>query len=524
MGVIRDLVFGEGRRLEDAIGESDTFAAESITRSPRNAQMAAQRASWAGANSTDVWDMYDEIGELRNAVAKQGRIAGHVRFGIYKRSANGRPYRLDDNQLPAGGAMVLRALRSPRGGSRGLVQRYYEQIRVGGFLELQAVRKNGALIALHARSSEEIERVEKDGEIKYRLVRSNMALRTASSWSRVQVGDGVGGSNEPTPISRNDMLGQIWAPHPLSYDVPVSALWALRSTARNLILLQSSLTTRLNQRAVMSGIHAFKQGVDINVPSSAPDPIRNGSALDRLGWSLREYVRDPSSTDNLVGLILQTTDNPSEVYHFFDGMRELASSDIDLSERLLRRLITGMDVQEGTVMGRMEANHFSAWADDSDEMRSNIVPTLEDFYAALTHLVLWPNLQVVDRADYFIWGDLSTAQAGANQAENIRQGVAAGVVDPKAMARVAGVGEDEVAGTDATIRHVGQAIGDPVMMLHGLDGVPEDIKQRAREWSAKKTGPTEGAVESGRPKSQPGTGDPGSPDDDRSGGPRATRP
>lgn len=519
MGAIRDLFVGQSDPLMiDSGGVGTSMAAVPIGRGVAQIAEAQQRNSYATASNHEVWDIYDQIGEVRNAVAKQARVAGHGKMGVFRIGADGRKTKLKrGDTVPPAVAEVHAALQSPQVGQRGLIQRFHELYKIAGFMEVQAYKSGNTITGINLRSADEIDRTG-DGKAP-RLVRHPRGqLRT---WASGTPGDLT---TEGDPIT---IIGQIWQPHPRYFDLPVSSLYSMRSTCNQLITLQNSILQRLQQRAAMAGIHFFPKNLtNVHVPESAPDEIKNArSGLAKIAYNLQQSIKNPHSPESLVGVLISGDPDDIKGYRYEDAFRALLESDIMLAEKLLGRIINGLDAQQGAVVGRTEANHFSAWADDAEEMRSNIIPGLEDFCYALSSIMLWPRLTADETAEYAVWYDMTDSQTTVNRGANVKAAVEAGEVSRTVLGDVAGANDDERMKTDEAIRRIGEKNNDPWLSLYGLEDVPPEVMEHAKKISEKsKTGPAGNIAGDERNPSQPGDGEPGSPSDDRSDRPGSDAP
>jgi hypothetical protein len=117
--------------------------------------------------------------------------------------------------------------------------------------------------------------------------------------------------------------------------------------------------------------------------------------------------------------------------------------------------------------------------------------------------------------------DLTDAQVKSNQGEDTRQAWDRGWVNAAFGRSVAGADPTDAMDNPEYVRWVGVKTGNPVLAVYGLEGINVDWDSVAAFGS--KTGPdpkSEGDDE----KAGPGTGQPGSPDDNDSDTPKSERP
>jgi hypothetical protein len=126
-------------------------------------------------------------------------------------------------------------------------------------------------------------------------------------------------------------------------------------------------------------------------------------------------------------------------------------------------------------------------------------------------------------SEYCVWFDMTSANTQVNRGEAVKRAVEAGEASVRTLGDIAGLDETERMDTNERIRRIGEKMGDPYMALYGLEGVPDEILERAKEIKTSKPGPSGNVTDPSRPseREDPATG---SPEDDRSDRPGRSAP
>jgi len=253
--------------------------------------------------------------------------------------------------------------------------------------------------------------------------------------------------------------------------------------------------------------------------------------LDLILAAMTKNVRNYEDATTLLPIILKGT-NPEDgerIKHIVLD-RTIFETDLTLRKELIGRILQSLDSNQDTVEGTSGQNHFNAWSSADDERRVAVGPDIESFCWSLTRLIMQPALERArllnrptrDPGNVGIWYDLTRAATKSNPQEDARQAWDRILIGDKPARRMAGISETDKPSPEEEVRGAGRLVKNPMLMLYGS---PEYNKI---DWEMvskmpKETGPGADSP-ADTPKSGPGQGEPGSPDDRETDTPRTQRP
>lgn len=474
-------------------------------------------------SSAAAWDYYRAIGEVRYALARSQRIAGYARLEGVKVDPRGRAASKADKGVVAD---IVQSIDSRFGGTRGLVERFYI---------LRMVPGEGYLIQVRDKADDEFF----DG---YWFM-SPSEISTASLtddpegpdrpliWNTARGRTSAGSTEFQRSVLRKDFLGRVWAPDGEYTNECDSPMQGIAPLCKQLLVLTESVMGRLESRLHMEGI--------LLIPSEMNDAAIEASVHDGLyskNKVLNYFVHvmttnrlAMTSNESAKGHVPIVAQGPADV---LDKLRwviaefTIQETDLKLRGELIGRILDGLYQSKQQTQGNEGASHFQSWTNGDEERRITVQPDLDVFSHAMTRMVLWPELQKRgwEPGKIYPWRigyDLSDAQVKSNQGEDVRQGWDRNVFSDEYLRTISGGAQTDAPSGDEFIRHAGLAMGNPYLACWAI---PEAAKV---DWEivagfGSKTGPD--------PKSQgddekagPGTGQPGSPADDKSDAPKSER-
>lgn len=469
------------------------------------------------------WLNYRRIGEVRYAVSRSARIAGHARLVAAKVDQSGHILQTKDSGVEAD---IVAGITSRFGGTRGLIERYYALMKVPGQSFLARVRTNldgsGDPDGYWFLSASEIARdgdsdrsAKKDEPIKWRMRRNA----------------GVNGGGLERLIKPDDFLGRVWAPdYEFAEDVN-TPMASLNGLCEQLHMLNESIAGRLRQRFALAGILLIP--TEINDAGISGDKPRdalysNDKVMNYLIHVMTTNVANHTEGRARIPILLKGPADVLEKVRHIVMDATIAETDLHQRGALIESIFAALDQQRQAVDGGDggKTNHWGMWAVADEERRVTVVPDLQGMCHALTRMVLWPELLNNKRTPgsitpWRVWYDLSAAQVRSNQGEDGRQLWDRGGVSLAYLRTLAGATGEDAPDPEEYVRALGWTMKNPILATYGLEGVDVDW-DRAAGW-AKPTGPNPDSP-GDTPEAGPGTGDPGSPDSRDSNTPKTQEP
>ena len=481
----------------------------------------------AGRNA---WKWYDQIGEVHYAISRTGRIAGYTQFVAARFAPNGEVEEILDKGPAAEAAM---SIYSPYGGTRGLVERYYTLLKVPGDMYLvQLLDDQGRPDGFHLASPDEIDVSSFSRWGPKRDTIKEVRLTTVP-------GAPASNGNEAVQpfskiISAAQMLGRIWSPSKRFVEMPESALHALDVECEALHDLTLSIKAQLRSRFALAGILFLPPGVSLATRARGAGRVGGQlteQTLDLLLAAMTKNVNTYDDATTLLPIILKGTnaDDGEKIKHIILD-REVFQTDLELRKELIGRILQSLDSNQDTVMGTSLQSHWNAWGAADDERRVAVGPDVEALCWSLSRLVMQPALEkaikggarIKEPGNVGIWYDLTRASTKANPQEDARQAWDRILIGDEPARRMSGIKESDKPSPEEEVRGVGRLTRNPMLMLYGTDEYDKiDWELVSRMKSERGDAPLSPA---GDPKSGPGQGEPGSPDDRETDIPRTDRP
>lgn len=487
-------------------------------RSREDRNYIAYTAAASRKHEKGPWEWYGKIGEVRQAIARNSRIAGYAKLKLYKRKPDGTR---GDEIITGPGIAALASLRSPFGGQRHLLERFYTLRKVPGSMYLIRTRNRaGEETGFMVLSADEIDAAAlasgTNGTVKWYTTPNTGAVDSARLVYE---------------IPAEDFVGRLWAPSPQFINVAESPLAALATECEVLIELTASLKAKIKSRFALAGLMYVPNEIQhVKASGISSSANRDGDLDDLTDVFVRAMTRNVQSRDEAAALVPIILRGPGEVADKLKHLTidtQLWETDIQLRSELLGRILMSLDQQQDAVKGVGQSSHWSAWAVSDEERRIGVQPDLEAFCWALEHLVVKPEMALAGAtpeqvAETMLWYDLSDSAVKSNQQEDARQAVDRLAVTNDALRRVSGFTDDDAPDDREYVRMLGAKIGDPYLATFGMT-VANDIDWTKVGLGRSRRGPI-AASPADEPGAGPGVGNPGSPDDIDSDTPRTQRP
>ena len=433
----------------------------------------------------EAWVYYDNIGEIKFAFGLVSNILSRVRLyaaavvdpeapPVSAADAAGieRPEGEDPGDTPEGLADPIHP---------GLAQ---DAIRYMGMLDAAQIMRMGGLnlgvagecyLALvdskwRAYSTQEI-RVSPDGKVTRR--------KSASS-----------GSGRDQILPSDTPIGRIWRQHPQFSDDPDSSMRAVRAECEELLLLGREIR----------GVTRSRMGAGILfVPDALSVAARNQSedaevASDEdvfeaeLMAAMLEPISDESSGSSVVPMLIRGPAELGDKIKFLQLARNTDSGLVDRSERLLERVLQGLDVPKDIVTGLANVKYSNAIKISEDLYAAHIDPLALLIADALTEIYLRPMLAAAgwdqDQVDRMVvWYDSSDVVTQPDRSADADAGYDRRVISADAWRRTRGFSDTDAPSEEETAARIAieKAIVDPQTSIALLQFLLPTILGAARE-------------------------------------------
>lgn len=454
----------------------------------------AMSSAWQG----EAWEYYDAIGEIKYAFNLVASVISRIRLYaavIDNPAESPSPARgstLVDERLASAAERALARLDSAYGGQAGMLRDAALNLSVAGecyLVQLPMKPGTGVPESWDVRS---IDEVTLDARGSYILVpRREMAGADATRRGAI-------------PLSKNAFVGRIWRAHPRFTDEADSSLRGLLDLCAELLLLNRTFRATARSR-LNAGALYLPDGLSV---AAAPDPnyptndseyeLENGYTPeeaqdefeDQLIDAMTTPIRDEDSASAVVPLIIRGPAELGDKIKQFKFERSFDPALAQRADRVLERILQGLDVPKDIVTGLANVKYSNALQIDESLYKAHIEPLMLLIADALTVVYLRPYLLAngfdpmqVDKV--CIWYDPSQVATRNDRAADADSGFDRMAISYDAWRRAHGFSEaDAPSAKEIALRMVMEKGAISPELTEGMIGaVAPDVMEAIREAS-----------------------------------------
>lgn len=363
-------------------------------------QFRIRRSAGSSAWQAEAWEYYDAIGEIKYAFNLVASVVSRIR--IYaaviddpsETPISVRQSELIDDRLGAAAERALARLNSAYGGQAGLLRDAALNLAVAGecyLVQMPAKPSQRLPESWDIRSVDEVTTDPRGG--------FNVIGR------REQTAATQGGTNQASKLGKDAFVGRIWRSHPRFSDEADSSLRGLLDLCAELLLLnrtfRATARSRLNAGALYlpDGLSVAAQA-DPDYPYDSEDGIGPNFTAEEAEDEFEEQlmdamttpIRDEESASAVVPLIIRGPAELGDKIKQFKFERSFDPALAERSDRVLERILQGLDVPKDVVTGLANVKYSNAMQIDESLYKAHIEPLMLLIADALTVVYLRPYL------------------------------------------------------------------------------------------------------------------------------------
>lgn len=262
----------------------------------------------------------------------------------------------------------LEALGSGFGGMTGLIKQYTLNISIAGECYLVSIDNRWSL-----RSPQEIQARGSDGQLILKETRGSTAL------DRV--------------LPEKTWIARIWRQHPRFSREPDSSMLALIEPCDELLTLQRMIRAIARSR-MNAGMVFIPDGLSV-AGGSVPETIEEAEAegdqfLTELFSAITNPITNESASSTVVPLVVTGPEELAEKIKVFSFARESDRWLVERADKVLDRIMQGLDVPKDLVTGMASVKYSNAQIINEGMYKSHIEPLAVMLCDALTSVYLRP--------------------------------------------------------------------------------------------------------------------------------------
>jgi hypothetical protein len=403
-------------------------------RRPPNALIAAAskrtldqvRASPTARDASQLWDLYDRLGELGYGVGFKANAASRLIYYPAHRLDEREPEPVDQGPVYDAYARI----QGPAGEFGDLVAELVVHLDVVG--EAFLVGQSTA-----------------DGELWD--VWSGDELKSASGRAKRR-------PDSVELVDSDPFILRIWRPHPRDRAEATSPLSHVRDTAERLILIRGALDAAMRSRLI-GKILTIPDELTIVSNTQLPD---DGAETDgdpfmgELIETMITAVRDDRAAARIAPIVLRGPGDRLMQIQALDLVRDLPDKLMDMEQSAVRALAAGMDLPAEILLGLSDVNHWTAWQVDESAYRQHVDPVVLMVLDSISRGYLWPTLREggmteTEARGYLFWRDISPVTVRTVTTSDSIALYDRGIISAEAVRSDAGYSEAEGPETETTI-------------------------------------------------------------------------
>jgi hypothetical protein len=363
----------------------------------------SRRQSASSSWQTEAWEYYDSIGEIKYAFNLVASVVSRIRLYIaVVDDPSEAPTSVDksnavDPQLAAAAKRALSRLDSAYGGQSGLLKDCALNLQVTGECYLVQVPERIGTGLPESWDIRSVDELQIDSKNNYVIQ------------PRREVGGGVpsamSSGKGAIKLPNDAFIGRIWRAHPRYSQESDSSLRGLLDLCAELLLLNRTFRATARSR-LNAGALYLPDGLSV---AASPDPDypydEDGNYNeqynpeeaaddfeDQLIDAMTTPIKDEDSASAVVPLIIRGPAELGDKIKQFKFERSFDASLVQRADRVLERIMQGLDVPKDVVTGLANVKYSNALQIDEALYKAHIEPMMLLIADALTVVYLRPYL------------------------------------------------------------------------------------------------------------------------------------
>lgn len=398
-------------------------------------QFRTRRHTASSSWQAEAWEYYDAIGEIKYAFNLVASVVSRIRLYaacVDNPAESPVSVRLSgkiDKGLAAAAERALSRLDSAYGGQAGLLRDAALNLSVAGecyLVQMPERKGSGIPESWDIRSVDE---VQVDQRNNYGIVPRREILS-----------QGSGGMGKMILLPDKAFVGRIWRAHPRFSEEADSSLRGLLDLCAELLLLNRTFRATARSR-LNAGALYLPDGLSVSASPDPDYPYDEASDLDpgftpeesadefedQLIDAMTTPIRDEDSASAVVPLIIRGPAELGDRIKQFKFERSFDPALAQRADRVLERILQGLDVPKDIVTGLANVKYSNALQIDESLYKAHIEPLMLLIADALTVVYLRPYLiavgyDPVEVEKLVIWFDPSQVSTRNDRAADADSG------------------------------------------------------------------------------------------------------
>lgn len=459
-------------------------------------QFRLRRSASSSAWQQEAWEYYDAIGEIKYTFNLVASIISRIRlFPAIVLDSSQSPQAISkvesvDERLAAAAERALARLDSAYGGQAGLLRDAALNLSVAGECYLVQIPERLGSGLPESWDIKSVDEVIADPKGGLRVV----GRRESATSSQYQASTVL--------LNNKSFVGRIWRSHPRFSDEADSSLRGLLDLCAELLLLnrtfRATARSRLNAGALYlpdglavsnsmpAGDLPYGDEADVNpalLAEEAEDNFEN-----ELIDAMTTPIKDEDSASAVVPLIIRGPAELGDRIKQFKFERSFDPALAQRADRVLERILQGLDVPKDIVTGLANVKYSNALQIDETLYKTHIEPLMLLIADALTVVYLRPYLiangySPVDVDKIVIWYDPSAIATRNDRAADADSGFEKGAISYDTWRRTHGFADSDAPNAEETVIRmiIDKGMVSPELTEAVLNALAPSVMDKARE-------------------------------------------
>jgi hypothetical protein len=465
----------------------------------------ARRQSASTSWQTEAWEYYDSIGEIKYEFNLVASVVSRIRlYAAAVNNPNEAPAPIEDvskvdSRLAAASQRALDRLSSAFGGQAGLLKDAALNIQVTGECYLVQVPERIGSGLPESWDIRSVDELQVDSKGNY-IINPRRDVGNGGMMSQ--------GNKEAIALPQKAFVGRIWRSHPRYSQEADSSLRGLLDLCAELLLLnrtfRATARSRLNAGALYlpDGLsvaagpdpdYPYDEDGNYNetyTPEEAADDFE-----DQLIDAMTTPIKDEDSASAVVPLIIRGPAELGDKIKQFKFERSFDPALAQRADRVLERIMQGLDVPKDVVTGLANVKYSNALQIDEALYKAHIEPLMLLIVDALTVMYLRPYLVANGYSEeevknVCIWYDPSLVATRNDRAADADMGFDKMAVSYDAWRRAHGFSETDAPDpTEFALRLImSKGMVSPELTESMLGAVAPELMQKVRGQNMQQSG------------------------------------
>jgi hypothetical protein len=249
-------------------------------------------------------------------------------------------------------------------------------------------------------------------------------------------------------IPKDTPIGRIWRAHPRFSADPDSSMKALRGDCEELLLLSRMIRATTRSR-LNAGLLFVPDSLSISARTPGEEETEGEDPFEvELVAAMTQPISDEGSAASVVPLLVRGPAEQGEKIAYIQLSRDSDEALVNRAERVLERILQGIDVPKDIVTGLANVKYSNAIQIDEGLYKAHIEPLALMFCDAITDIYLRPLLRAAgyetgDVNRIVVWYDPSEVVVRPNRSNDADSGYEKYILSGEAWRAAHGFGDND---------------------------------------------------------------------------------